>query len=217
MLKNILKLNAFALLLLTFFVSSCTKEDADVVADNYGSVETYEMQKSLNAGKKGCLEVVFPVEITLPDDSVIEVSSFVDAKDQIQAWKEANPDVDGRPSVIYPIEVITMDGETVSIESKSEIKDLLKECRSNFDGPRGHKACFKLVYPISVEFPNETVAEFQTPRAMKNALRVWKRLNRDSDERPHLVYPLTIEFEDGSTQVINSGEELKAAKQACRD
>lgn len=199
-------------------MASCTDPDADVTPENFGTEEAFVMQKSLNAGKFGCLEIIFPIEITLPDESIIEVESFVDAKEQLQAWKENNPDVDGRPSVVYPIEVLNSEGETTSIESKSEIRDLIKECRGNFGSkPNGHKACFRLEYPLTISFPNADDLEIIDRLQMKRALRIWRRNNRGSVERPSLVYPITIVFEDDTTQTINSSEELKAAKEACQE
>ena len=214
MLKNILKVNGLLFLMIVAMMTSCTKETEEVTPDNFGSEEAFEMRKGLNAGKGGCLEVIFPINITLPDGTNIEVESFEDAREQFTAWKEANPDVDGRPQVVYPIEVITKEGETVSINERSEIRALLKECRGSF-GDKGHKSCFRLQYPLSVAFPDDTTAEFENRRALKQALRQWRRDNPDAEEKPSLVYPVVIVFEDDTTQTINSKEELEAAKEAC--
>jgi hypothetical protein len=218
MFKNVIKMNVLALGLLALVVTSCTESDSDVLVENYGPIETFEIQKNLNAGRHGCVDVVFPIEIELPDGSIIEVESFVDAKDQIQAWKEANPDVDGRPHAVFPIEVITQDGETVSVNSKDEIKTLIRECKGNFpDRPDHFRPCFRLQYPVFVEFPSGNTVSVETPRELKVIIRLWKQNHPNATERPALVYPIVIEYADGSTETINTKDELKAAKEACRD
>ena len=218
MFKSLIKVNALAFLLIGFMMTSCSKEDENVVAENYGFTETFTIQKSLNAGKFGCVEVVFPQEIELPDGEIIEVDSFEDAKEQLTAWKEANPDVEGRPQVVYPIEVITQEGETVSVDDKSELRALIKECIGNFPPrPRHFRACFRIQYPVVVEFPNGQTLDVETRKELKAVVRLWKQNNPNADEKPSLVYPIVIEYEDGSTQEINSAEELREAKRACRE
>ena len=218
MLKNVFNLRCFTLLLLAGFIVSCTDDGNDVEADNFGAVEAYTIQKNLNAGKQGCLEIVYPISIVLPDSTVIDVESMEDAKAQLQAWRESNPDINEKPSVVYPIEVITQEGETVSIESRADIIALKRECRSNF-GPRPNrlKACFELVYPLSVSFPDGSTVEVEDRQTLKSTVRQWKQDNPDAEEKPSLVYPLEIIYDDGTTATIESSDDLKAAKQACRE
>ncbi len=218
MFKNLMRLNVIALLCLGMMITSCTKEENGVEVANYGFTETYEMQKNLNAGIHGCLELVFPVSVELPDGSLLEFTSFEDAKTQLQAWKEANPDVEGRPSIIFPVEVITQDGEVLSVDSRDDIKALMRECRSNFPPrPRHFRPCFKVVYPLTVSFPDSTTTDVASRMELKQTLRQWRADNPEADEKPSLVYPITIEYEDGSTVEINSREELIEAKRACRE
>lgn len=220
MFKNVVKLNGLLLLLIVGMITSCTKESEDVTAENYGAEVAFVAQKSLNAGKSGCLEVIFPIEFTLPDSSTIVAESFEDAREQFVIWKEANPDVSGKPDIVFPIEVLTSEGETVSINEQSEIKALLRECKSNFgNSPRGGKCspCFVLEYPITITFPDETTADFESKQDLKTALREWRSENQDATEKPVLTYPVVIVFEDDSTQTINSQEELQAAKEACKE
>ena len=218
MLKNLIKVKLIMLLGLGIFITSCSKEELGVEVENYGFTESYEMQKSLNAGRHGCLELVFPISVTLPDSTVLEFDSFEQAKEELQAWKEANPDVEGRPQLVFPVEVITQDGEVVSVNSKEEIKEIIRDCRGNFPPrPRHFRACFKLEFPVSVSFPEGDVLEVASKMELKQAIRNWKQDNPDAEERPELVFPVTIVYEDGSTAEINSKEELIEAKKACRE
>lgn len=220
MFKNNLKLNGFILLLIVGMFTSCSKESEEVSAESYGETAAFTTQKSLNSGESGCLEVIFPIEFTLPDGSVVEVSSFEDARAQFVAWKEANPDVSGKPEVVYPIEILTSEGETVSINDRSEIRTLIRDCKGSFgDRPRGGRcnACFELQYPLTITFPDQTTEAFDTKLALKLALRSWRKENPNATERPTLTYPIVIVFEDETTQTINSQEELEAAKIACQE
>jgi len=218
MLNNQIKIKVLALLCLGFMISSCSKEDSDVQVDNYGFIESYEMQKNLNAGVHGCFELVFPINLILPDNSVIEITSFEDGKDQLQAWKEANPDTKGKPEVVFPVEIITEDGTVVSIADKSELKVLLRECKSNFPPrPRHFRPCFKLQYPLSLSLPDGSSIEVNSKMELKQALREWKVNNPGATERPTLDFPITIEYEDGTTQEIASKEDLIQAKKDCRE
>ena len=219
MFKNQIKFSLLSLIILGFMISSCSKEsETDVQVENYGFTESYGMQKDLNAGVHGCVELVFPVTLQLPDGTELEVESFEDAKEQLQAWKEENPDVSGRPQVVFPVEVINQEGEVLSVASKDEIKQLIRDCRANFTPrPRHFRPCFKVVYPITIDFPDGTSAEANSRMELKQLAREWKAANPDSDERPSIAYPITIEYEDGTTTEINSKEELVAAKRACRE
>lgn len=218
MFKNQIKIKALMLLGLGLLVASCTKEEADVEVENYGLVETYEIQKNLNAGVHGCVELVFPVSVTMPDSTILEFDSFEDAKSQLQEWKEANPDLRGKPRLIFPVEVITQDGETVSVENRLEIRMLIKECRGNFPPrPRHFRPCFKVEYPLTIAFPDGNTAEVENRVELKQTLRQWKIDNPDAEDRPKISYPITIAYEDGSTVEISSREALIEAKKACRE
>lgn len=218
MFKPQIKFNLVTILVLGLFLASCTKEEEAIDVENYGFVESYEIQKNLNAGIHGCVELVFPVSLLLPDSTTIVIESFEDGKVQLQAWKEANPDVEGRPHIVFPVEIITQEGEVVSVESRQEIRRLIRDCRDNFPPkPRHFKACFKLEFPVSLSFPDDSEVEVANRMEMKKTLRAWKRDNPDAKERPGLVYPVTIVYEDGSLQEIANKDELAAAKKACRE
>lgn len=218
MFKNQIKIKMLSLLCLGLFISSCTKEDSSVEVENYGFTESYTMQKNMRAGVHGCLELVFPLTIQLPDETEISVDSFEDAKDQLQAWKEDNPDVKGRSEIVFPIEVINADGEVVSVSSHDEIKELVRDCRSQYPPrPRHFRACFNIVFPVTISFPDGTTAEVSSRQELKELVRAWREDNPDAQEKPELAFPLTIEYEDGTTAEVNSAQELREAKRECRE
>jgi len=117
----------------------------------------------------------------------------------------------------------TEEGEVLSVESQEELRDLKIECRRAFRRDRENRirnffrrACFDVVFPVTVEFPNGSVLEAATPATFKVALREWKEANPGrQEERPTLVYPLTVEFEDGTQTSVNSVDEIRALKDTC--
>ena len=225
MFKNLLKINALVAILLVGLMTSCSKEeDNGTLVDNYVTNSTYELQKKFKIGKAGCFELVFPVSVAFPDSTTAEVDSYENLKETVKAWKEANMDVEGRPSLVYPVEILDDEGEVITIESAEALKEVVKECIQDFrDGPRDHhrrgkfRACFDLVFPITINFPDGTTAEVEDYKSIKMAVREWKQNNPDAEERPQIDFPIQIVYEDGSVEDIASVEELKAAKQACRE
>ena len=75
-----------------------------------------------------CFELVFPITLILPDETTITASDRDDLKTQLRAWREANPDVEGRPTLQYPVTVQLEDESTVTVNSKDELKDLKESC-----------------------------------------------------------------------------------------
>ena len=87
------------------------------------------------------------------------------------------------------------------------------------NGPHGHlgKPCFKIVYPITINFPDESSLEVESRKDLKYALRNWRKDNPDADERPTIGFPIVVIFEDETTQTLNSVAELRQLKKDCRE
>jgi hypothetical protein len=49
----------------------------------------------------------------------------------------------------------------------------------------------------------------------RQLIRAWYEANPGVHERPTLLYPVEIIFQDGTTQTINNAEEYQAAKDNC--
>jgi len=79
-----------------------------------------------------------------------------------------------------------------------------------------HGKCFSLVFPISVAFPDGSEEGFNEKAELRTALKAWKEANPDSEERPNLLYPLDIEYKDGTIATVESVEQLKELKAECK-
>lgn len=207
----------FVLLSSVILFSSCEKglfkdQDKDIseqfVEDV--SVET-------RTGPKGCFEIVFPISIQLPDDDIIEVESWEIAKEELKNWKEANPDVNGKPSLVYPIDLINDEGELMNISDRQELKKVVIECKKEY-GYNGHgeKKCFHIVFPVEIQFPDGSSKTFDTRKDLKIGIKEWKSNNPEAEERPSLVFPVQVKLKgEESTTLVESKDALLEIKENC--
>ena len=215
--KSILKMLIAPMFMLALFsLTSCDKEEVtnETEVENFTLASVDVVQRSAGCGKHGCFEFVFPITVSLPDSTTISADSYEALRTAIKDWKEANPDATERPTLVFPIELITDEGETLTVSTQEELKDLRSACRQNARGGRGN-ACFEIVFPISVEFPDATVVTYEDRAALKTGLRAWKQNNPDADEKPRLVFPITVELEDERQVEVASKEDLQTLKSEC--
>jgi len=134
MLKRISKLSFLFVLAIALAFISCEKEALDGLSDNLltsnaelrtGGEEEGKAGPRGDKGNKGkrgkrgakCFELVYPVTIAFPDGSTAAVNDKEEAKEAKKAFKEANPDAEGRPTLVFPIQIV-QDSATVDIERK---------------------------------------------------------------------------------------------------
>ena len=162
--------------------------------------------------KGDCIALTYPVTVNFPDGTSV---TAIDVDELIAALRAYHTTADpslGRPNFVYPLTIIVGD-TTFDVNSAQELHRAAKLCRD--DRPDRKRPCFKIVYPLTIEFPGGRTTQVASQKEFNKAVRRWKAANPTSDERPVIVYPIEIEFRDGTTRTINSKEELKAAKAAC--
>ena len=200
--------------------SSCTKDDINVQeVENFVNGSLDGIERSCKTGKHGCFEFVWPISLEYSDGSIVEYADQEALRTGIRAWKEANPDADTRPQLVFPLDILDEEGTLFTIASKDELRDVVSSCRDSFDR-RGHsrKSCIEINYPISISYPDGSTEAFEDRMALKTALRAWKDANPDADVRPTLAFPVNVTLKDtDEVIVVNSKEELRALKTACRN
>jgi len=162
---------------------------------------------------------VYPVTIDFPDGTSMEVDDGDVLRASVKSWKENNQDVNGRPHLAFPYDIFTEDGTLVTVDTRIQKQQLLKACKAEMgNGPHGHlgKPCFRIVYPITISFPDETTLEVESRKELKVSIRAWKKDNSDIEDRPYIMYPITVMFEDETTKTVESREALKQLKKDCR-
>ncbi len=212
-----LKISLLACFSFLLIMTSCTNEGLNL--DDFADDTMFLVESETRSGKLGCYELVYPVTIAFPDGTSMEVNSGEELRSAVKSWKEDNQDVNGRPHLAFPYDIVTEDGSLITVEDRTQKKQLIKACRAEMgNGPHGHlgKPCFRIVYPITIVFPDESTTEVDTRKDLKMALRAWRKDNPDAEERPNIEFPITVMFEDETTQVVNSREELKQLKKDCR-
>lgn len=80
----------------------------------------------------------------------------------------------------------------------------------------GTKGCFEFVWPISVQFEDGTVTEFEDFQSMREGIKEWKAANPEATTRPQLVFPIEIIGPDGTIYTLESKEELKVVINRCK-
>lgn len=161
---------------------------------------------------KKCFDVVFPAAVEFPDGTTTEVTSKEELRQTIKDWKEANPDATERPTLVMPFDIQLEDGTIVTIETIEDLQAAKEECGPRPNGPK----CFKLVFPVTVDFPDGTSAEAADRQALRTLIKDWKMANPDATEKPSLAFPFDVELvEDGTIVNITSEDDLQAVKDAC--
>jgi len=216
----------FLALLFVMGTISCS-DDADtselVSVDNFSNSTINAMQKG-TIGKTRCLKLIFPVTVQFSDESTAEVANYEELHETISAWLEENGlerSRENKPELVFPIQVVSEDGTVTDVESSEALQELKSECKGDREprrsGNRGKGFhCFDLVFPLSATFGEETIA-FDSKEAFKEAIQTYRLENGRDADRPEIVFPVTISYEDGTELIVNSREELKATKQACME
>ena len=83
------------------------------------------------------------------------------------------------------------------------------------EGNAGRHGCFEFVWPLTIDFPDETSISFDDYTSIREGIQRWKTANPDVEGRPQLSFPLEIIGPDGTFYTIDSKEELKRIVRRC--
>jgi hypothetical protein len=205
--------------------ASCSKDKLDdAELDTYAEELVFRTQEAANMGPFGCYELVFPVTLVFPDRTLVEVDSYEEMRMAARRWRQANPRVRQMAQLQFPYELITEEGEILYIESLQHQRRARLACqRSFFDNndPTGHndrpQFCFRIVFPLTLHFPDGQTTMVEGREEMNVALRRWAQANPDSDQRPVIGLPFTVMLRDGRTILINTRNELADLRRRCRE
>lgn len=203
----------FVLALATIF-ASCS-EDNESTTENFTQVVMESFERDGCIGRQSCFELVYPITLEFPDGTTQEVNSKMGIRIAIKAWKAANEDVEGRPQIQLPYDIELQDGSIATVNDQEELKELVGDCDK---GSRGSfRKCYRLIFPVTVDFPEGTSTEYASIDELKDGLKAWKEANPDATERPALAFPYDVLLKDGTTSTINSEDEEQALLDSCGD
>lgn len=80
-----------------------------------------------------------------------------------------------------------------------------------------HGNCYRLVFPLTIAFPDETTQAAESPEALKQILKQWRMDNPDAEERPNIVFPYSVTLPNGDVVVIEDKEDIKTIIYRCRN
>ncbi|MCC7245278.1 MAG: hypothetical protein IT269_06340 [Saprospiraceae bacterium] len=217
------------------FLIACNKDNAtsDQIDDAVDQA-LYSVQERGGIGRFGCYELVFPVTIQLPDSTTAAVNSYDEMKQALRDWFQANGVPQGgghgqgqgprpRPQFVFPISVVNESGEIITVANEDELRQLRADCPGatfGNHGPNGHGqhglSCFTLVFPITLSFPDSTTQTVNSRQEMRDAIHTWRQNNPGVQGRPEIVFPITVQMTDDSSQVVvNSKDDLRDLKESC--
>ncbi len=160
--------------------------------------------------KEECFTLIFPVSFEMPDGSTITLLNEED--NGLKDWYDTNPETDQRPSVVYPVEIKFKD-ELLIINNDDEFERIKDACKE-FQAESASKICFNFIFPISIQIGDKIIEE-NSVEELREALKKWFEANPDSDQKPELIYPIEIIYEDGTVKELMSEDELINAKSDC--
>jgi hypothetical protein len=212
------------ILVVGLFITSCTDTNDlgdDASAEAYAEEVVTRTLESSNLGKAGCYELVFPVTVSFPDATTVDIASVEALKEALKSWRKDNPRVRTRPSLAFPYSVINASGEVILVETEADQRELRIACGREFGGhdKDKHKSCFKINFPFSVMLPDSTVINLNAKedrKVLHDAIKAYKKANPGVRVKPELVFPISVTMEDGTVVTVNTKEELKALKESCK-
>ena len=75
--------------------------------------------------------------------------------------------------------------------------------------------CFRLSYPVTIDYPDGSSETHDTHISLKQAVRAYRMDNQENESRPQLAFPLNVEMEGGTIQSVASQDALKELKDSC--
>ncbi|MEP7196311.1 MAG: hypothetical protein ABI851_07300 [Saprospiraceae bacterium] len=79
----------------------------------------------------------------------------------------------------------------------------------------GKLGCFELIFPVTLQFPDNSTQTFTSYEELQTGLRMWRKSNPDIEGRPEFVFPIDVLKKDGTTISVNSKDELVALRKDC--
>ena len=156
-----------------------------------------------------CLSLVYPVSVDLPGGATVEVADSAALKATLREWAATRTERRGaRPRLVYPVTVTTADGDLVEIATRAEMRATLRACAG------APEPCVSLVYPVQVTLGDRT-ATAETAAELRELARAYRAADAGGP-RPQLVYPLTVEYADGTTAEVADRRGWREIRGACR-
>lgn len=227
--KSVLRMFMYATMALSFMylINACNKDD--FIEDDYINELATETVGGLEIRSKsfshGCFELVFPVNIKMPDGMIKILDNNDSLKRLLRGYCMAENNRP-KPELLFPVEIKAQDGTLLKIGSLLELKALKKECFKNLLDSLRHKEkgdhgrdslCFTMVYPIQVKKPDGSVVKVASREELKALIKNEARMSHRKKNKFELVFPVEVKLADGNTKILSSEDDLKSLIRSCED
>ena len=191
-----LKFLSFMLALLCIGLTSCGDDlvsselsaDEIIRLENFADESIAAIQDKVAAGRFGCVEFVFPISVTFADNTTASADDYEALYAAVKAWKENNIDEGAERGSNRPDLVYPVQ----VINEEGEIIDIATQ--------------------------DDLRAVFQECGGRFGHGKSGKRGHRGKGYSCFsIVYPITIDFADGTSEVFDDKETLKTAIKAYKE
>jgi len=147
-------------------------------------------------------KVQFPHDVELSDGPIVTVESREDVAELLKDCAESIAEERRCFKLIFPVTLSYPDGTAEEMDNKDELKEALRNWRA--DNPDSRERP-QLQYPYQVEDQDGNTITLESDEAKRRLI-----MSCRPDRTPCLdwVFPITLIVPDGSTQEINSSDEL---------
>ena len=212
MFKQSLILNTLLLVLASFFITSCEKENLNLEDETLTENFEGDFLKDMPYRQR-CFRLQFPITVNFDNGSSATVVSKIALHKLWKEWKEnSGPDAE-RPQFAFPYDVKLKDGSIVTVENREDVQALLEEC----DIPGKLRKCFSLNYPVTVQFSGGSTLTASNAATLKTVIREWREDNPDAlpEDYPDLVFPYEVTLKTGRVVTIENEEDQKELRETC--
>ncbi len=161
--------------------------------------------KQTSGDRSAKLEIQFPHDVELEDGSIVTVESRDDIKELLQDCRRSIAQEKRCFTLVFPVTLVYPDGTTEEFQDFDSLKEALKAWKeANPDADERPQ----LQYPLDVTDQDGNVITLETAEDKKELL---ESCRPDRAPCAELVFPVTLEFPDGSTEEYDSKDEMQIA------
>lgn len=212
----------FLSLALMVFMASCRTEDdlaidppAEEAIEANSQVANLMSNVVSNDGSldniidnASCLSIQFPVTVTV-NGVTLQINNEDDLDDIEDLFEEFDDD-DDNIVISYPIIIVFSDFSTLEINSDDELEDFAEDCLDD-DFDDDDIECIDFQYPITASAFNQN-NELILTITINNDFEMYNFIDDLDDYAAVTIdFPITVILADGTTQVVNSIQELAVA------
>ncbi len=150
-----------------------------------------------------CFDFVYPISVIYNDGTIQSVANDNEFAEAITNQSNRNYIVD----FVYPFDILN-EGVVTTINDETDFMDAIDSCFTLVDFTLAQMSCFELVFPVSVEMSDGSVATANNQQEFENLF------GSESEYPIDMVYPFDI-IESDTTITINNMIEFQDALFSC--